>query len=195
MQESQIFQYIQNMDIYLLDQIMKQRYKGNDRILDAGCGEGRNLRWFAGFGYDIWGIDMDVERLSIAREIFPNLKENLMHARLSEIPFPDAHFDHIICSAVLHFAEDENHFYKMLSELIRVLKPIGSLFIRTAFNIGLLDATEELSDSYNDRKAGYYLDRETISQLIDKYDLKLLESIKTTNVQDIRAMTTLVLQK
>ncbi|WP_417920237.1 class I SAM-dependent methyltransferase [Christiangramia marina] len=183
------------MDIYLLDQIMKQRYKGNDRILDAGCGEGRNLRWFAGFGYDIWGIDMDVERLSIAREIFPNLKENLIHARLSEIPFPDVHFDHIICSAVLHFAEDENHFYKMLSELIRVLKPTGSLFIRTASNIGLLDATEELSDSYNDRKAGYYLDRETISQLIDKYDLKLLESIKTTNVQDIRAMTTLVLQK
>ena len=195
MEESQIFKYIQNMDIYLIDQIMKQKYRRNDKILDAGCGEGRNLRWFAGFGYDIWGIDMDVERLSIAREIFPNLKENLIHARLSEIPFPDAHFDHIICSAVLHFAEDENHFYKMFSELIRVLKPTGSILIRTASNIGLRETTEDLSDSYNDRKAGYYLNRETISQLLDKFDLKLLEPIKTTNVQDIRAMTTLVLQK
>ena len=195
MKESQIFQYIQNMDIYLLDQIMKQRYKGNDRILDEGCGEGRNLRWFAGFGYDIWGIDMDVERLSIAREIYPNLKENLMHARLSEISFPDAHFDHIICSAVLHFTEDKNHFYRMFSELIRVLKPTGSILVRIASNIGLLETTEELCDAYNDRKAGFYLDRETISQLLDKYDLKLLEPIKTTNVQDIRAMTTLVLQK
>jgi len=195
MEESQIFKYIQNMDIYLIDQIMKQKYRRNDRILDAGCGEGRNLRWFAGFDYNIWGIDMDVERLSIAREIFPNLKENLIHARLSEIPFPDAHFDHMICSAVLHFAEDENHFYKMFSELIRVLKPTGSILIRTASNIGLLETTEDLSDSYNDRKAGYYLNRETISQLLDKYDLKLLEPIKTTNVQDIRAMTTLVLQK
>ena len=147
MKESQIFQYIQNMDIYLLDQIMKQRYKGNDRMLDEGCGEGRNLRWFAGFGYDIWGIDMDVERLSIAREIFPNLKENLMHARLSEIPFPDAHFDHIISSAVLYFAEDKNHFYRMFSELIRVLKPTGSILVRTASNIGLLETTEELCDA------------------------------------------------
>ncbi|WP_298247391.1 bifunctional 2-polyprenyl-6-hydroxyphenol methylase/3-demethylubiquinol 3-O-methyltransferase UbiG [uncultured Christiangramia sp.] len=195
MEESQIFKYIQNMDIYLIDQIMKQKYRRNDRILDAGCGEGRNLRWFAGFDYNIWGIDMDVERLSITREIFPNLKENLIHARLSEIPFPDAHFDHIICSAVLHFAEDENHFCKMFSELIRVLKPTGSILIRTASNIGLRETTEDLSDSYNDRKAGYYLNRETISQLLDKYNLKLLEPIKTTNVQDIRAMTTLVLQK
>ena len=195
MEESQIFQYIQNMDIYLIDQIMKQKYKRSDRILDAGCGEGRNLRWFAGFDYNIWGIDMDLERLRLAKEIFPKLQARLMPAKLSEIPFPDAHFDHIICSAVLHFAEDENHFYRMFSELIRVLKPTGSIFIRTASNIGLLKATVELSDSYNDRKAGYYLDRETISQLINKYDLKLLEPVKTTNVQDIRAMSTLVLQK
>ena len=104
------------MDIYLIDQIMKQKYKGSDRILDAGCGEGRNLRWFAGFDYNIWRIDMDLERLRLAKEIFPKLQARLMPAKLSEIPFPDAHFEHIICSAVLHFAEDENHFYKMFSE-------------------------------------------------------------------------------
>lgn len=41
------------MDIYLLDQIMKGRYDKEDIILDAGCGEGRNLRWFVEMDHDI----------------------------------------------------------------------------------------------------------------------------------------------
>jgi len=53
MQVSKIFKYIQHMDIYLLDQIMKGRYDKEDIILDAGCGEGRNLRWFVEMDHDI----------------------------------------------------------------------------------------------------------------------------------------------
>ena len=34
---------IGNTDIYLIDQIMKNRYNQQDKILDAGCGNGRNL--------------------------------------------------------------------------------------------------------------------------------------------------------
>jgi len=37
---------INGTDIYLLDQILKDRYETGDKILDAGCGKGRNLKWF-----------------------------------------------------------------------------------------------------------------------------------------------------
>lgn len=183
------------MDIYLLDQIMKQRYHKNDRILDAGCGEGRNLRWFYNFEYDIWAVDMDAERLKQARQNYPDIKERLIQAELSDLPFPEAHFEHIICSAVLHFAEGEQHFYTMFSELIRVLKPGGTILIRTASNIILPESNPDLTDTVSNRKASYYLSRQIISEVIDRHKLRLLEPVKTTNVQDMRCMTTLVLQK
>ena len=44
-------------DIYLIDQIMKGRYKAGDVLLDAGCGKGRNLHWFLRNGFEIYAID------------------------------------------------------------------------------------------------------------------------------------------
>ena len=195
MQESQILEHIRHMDIYLLDQILKQRYHKNDRILDAGCGEGRNLKWFSNFDYDIWGVDMDAERLKQARQNYPEIKERLIQAELSDLPFPESHFEQIICNAVLHFAEGEQQFYTMFSELIKVLKPGGTILIRTASNIGLPESNPDLTDAVSNRKASYYLSRQIISEVIDRHKLRLLEPVKTTNVQDMRCMTTLVLQK
>jgi len=195
MQVSQIFKYIQHMDIYLLDQIMKGRYDKEDIILDAGCGEGRNLRWFVEMDHDIWAVDKDTERLKMAKVNYPAINDKILHGSLTKLPFDTGYFDHVVCSAVLHFAEDEYEFHKMLQELLRVLKVGGSLFIRTASSIGLQEETISLQDSFNQQRAGFYLNREIIAELLSTYQLKLLEPVKTTNVQDIRAMTTLVLQK
>ncbi|RYE38052.1 MAG: class I SAM-dependent methyltransferase, partial [Sphingobacteriales bacterium] len=45
-------------DIYLLDQILKQRYVSGQRVLDAGCGTGRNLHWFMRNGFNVVGTDL-----------------------------------------------------------------------------------------------------------------------------------------
>ena len=42
-----------NIDIYLLDQILKDRFKKSFKILDAGCGEGRNLIYFVRNGFKL----------------------------------------------------------------------------------------------------------------------------------------------
>lgn len=52
-----IHDLIGDTDIYLLDQIMKGRYNANDKILDAGCGNGRNLHWFLLYNISVYGID------------------------------------------------------------------------------------------------------------------------------------------
>ena len=111
------------------------------------------------------------------------------------MPYGEKSFDHILCCAVLHFAQSETHFTAMFSELIRVLKPDGMLLIRMASNIGLDGNALKIIFKDNGKKGNYYLTRERITDLITEFNIDLIEPIKTTNVKDERAMTTLVFQK
>jgi ubiquinone/menaquinone biosynthesis C-methylase UbiE len=183
------------IDIYLIDQILKNRYALKDSILDAGCAEGRNLKWFYANKFDIYGIDTDEKRLKKAKFNYPNSTSNFKVGSIDALPYGENKFDHIICSAVLHFAKNEQHFFKMFTELVRVLKPKGTLLIRVASNIGLDGNTPYLKESSTNREGTFYLTRTNIKSIQEKYNLELIEPIKTTNVEDKRAMTTLVLRK
>ena len=195
MNYNETYAVLGKVDIYLIDQILKNRYAINDSILDAGCGEGRNLKWFYANNYEISGIDADKERIENAKLIYPKSATNFQVANLDDLPYSENTFNHVICSAVLHFAKSEVHFFKMFSELIRVLKPQGTLLIRTASNIGLDGNIPYLKENKTNREGSYYLTREVIKKLMNEYNFELIEPIKTTNVEDKRAMTTLVIRK
>ncbi len=195
MNYEQTFKAIGHMDIYVIDQILKGRYEPGQKILDAGCGKGRNLKWFYQNDFEINGVDIDKDFLAFAKAAYPKQAENFFTGTLDNLPHSNNSFDHILCCAVLHFAQSETHFTAMFSELIRVLKPEGMLLIRMASNIGLDGNAPEITFKENGKEGTYYLTRERISQLVKAFDLKLLEAVKTTNVQDERAMTTLVLSK
>ena len=189
------FDALGNVDIYVIDQILKGQYQNGQSILDAGCGKGRNLKWFYQNDYEIFGIDADAEFLSFAKAQYPKTEGNFITGTLDDLPYDENSFDHILCCAVLHFAESGTHFTAMFSELIRVLKPDGMLLIRIASNIGLDGNAPDIRYKENGQKGTYYRTRERIKQLIGEFNLTVLEPLKTTNVQDERAMTTLVLQK
>ncbi|MEJ7700344.1 MAG: class I SAM-dependent methyltransferase [Pyrinomonadaceae bacterium] len=131
-----------DIDIYLFDQILKDRFSVEMNILDAGCGRGRNLIYFLRNGYRVFGVDQNAEAIGqvqiFAKTLSPNLPaENFQTSSVEKMPFPDEHFDAIISSAVLHFARNETHFNQMLDEMWRVLKPEGLLFARLASSIGI----------------------------------------------------------
>lgn len=195
MNESKLSQLIGRTDIYIVDQIMKDRYKSQDLILDAGCGEGRNLKWFYVNGFTISGVDTDAVRLENAKLMYPKSASNFKAGNLDALPYGESEFNHILCSAVLHFAQSETHFFKMFSELTRVLKLNGTLFIRIASNIGLDGHTPYLKETQTNREGTFFITRDIIQNLLGNYPLELLDSIKTTNVEDKRAMTTLVFRK
>ncbi len=184
-----------NVDIYIIDQILKNRYAPHETILDAGCGEGRNLKWFYSNDYKISGIDADSIRLDNARRLYPKSAHYFQVGNLDHLPFGENEFNHIICCAVLHFAQSEEHFIAMFTELVRVLKQGGTLFIRMASDIGLDGNAPIVQDGVHKQTGTYYLTRKKIVVLIKTFHLELIEPVKTTNVQDIRAMTTLVLRK
>lgn len=189
---------IDEIDIYLLDQILKGRYLKTQLILDAGCGNGRNLKWFYNNNYTIYGTDVNFEKIEVVKKLYPKQKINFSVHLVENLPFQTETFHHMICNAVLHFANNEAHFYSMFSEMIRVLKPKGSLFIRMASNIGIEDKVIQLAQevyTLPDKTTRFLLTRSLLDKIVKKYYLSFSEPLKTVNINDVRCMTTLVLQK
>lgn len=186
-------------DIYLIDQIMKGRYKKGDVLLDAGCGWGRNLHWFLKNGFDIYAIDTDPGVIQDLKQSFPALpSDRFQQAAVEQTTFAADFFDGIISSAVLHFAQNTAHFFAMMDELYRVLKSGGTLFIRMASDIGIETRVQPLGDGVfllPDGSTRFLLTRSLLNQLFSRYAFSYLEDFKTVNVNDLRCMCTLVLKK
>ena len=97
--------------------------KPNKRILDIGCGNGRNME-----GYDktqVFGIDTCAEFVEICKE----RGYNVSLANMCHIPFPDNYFDHILCIASFHHLSTEEHRLQALREMHRIIKPGGALLL------------------------------------------------------------------
>jgi tellurite methyltransferase len=186
-------------DIYLIDQLMKGRYGTEEPILDAGCGSGRNLHWFLQNKYLIYAVDQDeyaIDSLRIRHPFLP--AERFQHSPVEKLPFGNNYFNHIISSAVLHFAKSTQHFQQMITEMVRVLRPNGSLFIRMTSDIGIEDKIQPLGDgvyAIPDGSQRFLLTRPLLADIMRMNKLSFLEPLKTVNVEDIRCMSTLVLGK
>ena len=189
---------IEGMDIYLIDQVMKGRYQKGESILDAGAGGGRNLNWFFREGFNVTACDLVSEREELIKSRYPEAEFEWATCDLSSLPFKDASFDHVICNAVLHFASGKEHFEAMFSELVRVTKKGGTLFIRTCGIMGIEDNVEALGDGrfiQQDGETRYLLDKNQVDLLLKKQGLQFLEAFKYVNVEGHRVMCTLVLVK
>ena len=126
------------IDIYVFDQILRGNIAPGMRVLDAGCGYGRNLVHLLREGCEIFALDADADGVEHVRQLSQSLgtglpAENFQVGSIERMPFPDGFADVVICNSVLHFARDERHFRAMLRELWRVLRPGGMLFCRLGF--------------------------------------------------------------
>lgn len=186
------------IDIYLFDQALKGRFEPGMRLLDAGCGSGRNVVFFLRQGFDVCGVDVWPDAVAqsraLAARLAPALPASNFRVESIEAPsFPDAAFDVVICSAVLHFAESPEHFRRMVDGAWRVLKPSGFFFARLASSIGLEDRVRPLgAGRYRlpDGTDRYLVDEAALVSLTAELGGRLAEPLKTTNVQGQRAMTT-----
>jgi len=196
MNSKELKQEIGNIDIYLLDQILKERFNSTDKILDAGCGSGRNLQYFINNNFDVYGIDSNENRINSLKNL--NNNQNFKVAKLEAIPFNKDYFDYIICNAVLHFANNEIHFFKMFSELFRVLKTNGTLFIRMTSDFGIENSVNEIENGVYDIPDGstrFLLTNTILEKLKNKYNFDFIEPLKTVNVNNLRCMSTLIIKK
>ncbi|MBB6271104.1 ubiquinone/menaquinone biosynthesis C-methylase UbiE [Pedobacter cryoconitis] len=192
-----------NIDIYLFDQLLKGRYEDCHKVIDVGCGGGRNLVYFLNNGFEVYGIDPNPAAINTAKTLSESLAPNnpLMNFRVStaeDMPFGAEYFDLLICSAVLHFAKNEIHFREMLLAMWKVIKPGGYFFSRLASDIGIENLVEDQGNGrylLPDGTERFLVNEQVLLDYTEEFNGYLYEPIKTTNVQNQRCMTTWCLQK
>jgi SAM-dependent methyltransferase len=189
------------IDIYVFDQILRGNIGAGMRVLDAGCGYGRNLVHLLREGCEVFALDADADAIEHVRKLSSSLgtglpDKNFQVGPIERMPFPSGLADVTICNSVLHFARDEGHFRAMLAELWRVLRPGGMLFCRLGSRIGM-DFEQVRPNIFvvGDGSEWFLVDEAMLLRLTRELNAVLVDPLKTTIVQDYRCMTTWVMRK
>jgi SAM-dependent methyltransferase len=194
---------IGEIDIYLFDQLLRGRFDHCDSVLDAGCGEGRNLMYLLGQGLTCFGIDQDPRSIQAVRVLAARLApalpiENFRVGAIEHLPWENGTMDVVLASAVLHFARDRDQCLAQVTELWRVLAPGGLFFARLASTIGLeplRGAAAGQRVKLPDGSERFVVDEVLLIEWTAHLGGELADPIKTTNVQQERCMTTWCVRK
>jgi tellurite methyltransferase len=193
-----------NIDIYLFDQLLRGRIGAGMRVLDSGCGGGRNLVYLLRRpDVELYASDANPAAVAsvraLAAELRPGLPaDHIRHEPVERPSFADASMDVVISNAVLHFARDGAHFDAMVEAMWRLLRPRGMLFARLASSIGMESRMQPVGDGrflMPDGSERYLVDEARLIATTARLGGTLLDPLKTTIVQDQRCMTTWVLGK
>lgn len=215
MSENNLQQLFGSIDIYVFDQLLKGRFLPGMRVLDAGCGAGRNLVYFLRNGYEVFGIDQSAEAISqirkLASRLAPHLpSDNFRVEPVEKMSFgkkqltanssqlDEDGFDVVLSSAVLHFARDQEHWQAMVNEMWRVLSHGGIFFARLASTIGMeqkVTLIEGRRYHLPDGSDRFLVDEAILRRITASLGGEFIEPIKTTIVENLRAMTTWVVRK
>ncbi len=184
-----------SIDIYLFDQLLRGRFDRRRRILDAGCGAGRNLAFFVSREFEIFAIDAEASAVAAVRGLAP--AADVRQGQLSALPWGNDSMDAVISSAVLHFARDRQQFDAMVKEMWRVLRPTGLFFARLASSIGIESGLPSSTGRMRlpDGSDRFVVDEQLLLDLTRQLNGAMIDPLKSTNVQNQRVMTTWVLEK
>jgi tellurite methyltransferase len=200
---SDLHEQFGDIDIYVFDQLLRRRIASGMRVLDAGCGAGRNLVYLLRSGYEVFGVDADPDAIafvrSLASRLAPHLPaDNFRVEAIERMTFPDGFADVVLSSAVLHFARDDAQFRAMLDSSWKALKPGGLFFSRLASSIGMEQEVKTVAGRRHrlpDGSERYLVDAALLTSLTRELGGEWLDPLKTTIVQGQRCMTTWVIRK
>lgn len=110
--------------------LLRDRLRGGQSLLDAGCGTGGFLAWAMETGsFDrLVGFDPSAEAVALAQERVPTA--SLAVGDASSIAQPDASIDVLTCNDVLQHIHDDE-LAQSLGEFARVVRPGGTVLVRT----------------------------------------------------------------
>lgn len=150
-----------------------REFSGNPKILDSGCGWGRDIDYFVNRKhFDAVGVDKAPKPLEYGLEKYDLSEDHLRRMDIEDLRFKDETFDGVWCNSVIFFFH-KDEMDKPLSELSRVLKKGGILYI----NFKLTDKPEKHSyirEEYDGSNIKRYLITEQEAEnKLEKFNLEV----------------------
>lgn len=144
----------------------------SSKVLDAGCGPGRDSRILKDKGYDVTGVDISEGLLNEAKKEYKDIEFVL--GNLLSLPFPAKTFDGVWSQASLVHLETPEDTQKAIQEFYRVLKTDGIVYLSVKELTGN-QKTAVVSDtlSNHDRFFQYYT-KEEITKMLETAGFEVL---------------------
>jgi len=140
---------------YLRGFFLKIKNPKGKKVLDLGCGGGRNTEMLLRFGFDVFACDLHEEMVKFTKkrikEIDKEASKKIEIASMSSLPYPECYFDFVVSNGVFHNAENLKELNLSMSETARVLKE-GGFFIMNMFV-----KDNSLNKEFNKKRGEKYL--------------------------------------
>jgi ubiquinone/menaquinone biosynthesis C-methylase UbiE len=144
-------------NLVLMAQGLLQHTGLSGRIIDIGCGTGRDMAWFESEGANVTGIDLSMGMLTYARS---KVNSNLFLMNMRQLGIRNASFDGAwCCASLLHLPKSEAVY--ALQEIHRILKLSGMLVLSIQEGNG-----EEWEESYVPDVTRFFA-RNQVSEMTD----------------------------
>lgn len=191
----EINNYFGDMDIFLMDLILKGKIPEKGKVLDAGCGEGRNGIYFINNQYSYTGVDTDRSKVSLIEFLSGGTESSFFVEDIKTFAERKETFDFIVCSRVLHFAESEDHFYEMWNDLISMLNPRAIIYISmdSVIDTDIGEAKDNGRFLFPDGEVRFAITKEIYKDI--KKGFEEIESLKTLVAHEKRAQSFIALKK
>jgi len=153
------------------------------RILDAGCGTGRDAMRLFISGFKVVGIDISRGMLEIARNNYPSIQ--FIEGDLRKLPFKEGEFDGIWAIASLVHFETISDVEKVLSEFYRVLVPAGVIRILVKAQKGSEKTKIVFNKDSLIHRFFRYFKKEEIEELVKKAGFEIIKSEQYREIERV----------
>jgi ubiquinone/menaquinone biosynthesis C-methylase UbiE len=144
------------------------------RVLDVGCGHGRDVAWLAEQGFEAWGIDRSASQL--LQGVAHGVGAPLIQADMACLPFRSGSFRGVwLCASLLHIPRAQ--VSDVLCELARVVRP-GVAFVAVKRGQG----SEWVHDARGRRRYFVYYDADEIQRHVERAGFEVLECWETQDL-------------
>lgn len=145
------------------------------KLLDAGCGSGRDANDFQTGGFDVTGLDLATELIEHAKQTYSHCKFLLGDIR--SLPFKENDFDGVWSNASLLHFETLEDVKKSLQEFYRVLKEKGIVFVGVKLQTGDKKTGLEEDARFTEPRFFQYFTEKEIHELLYEAGFTILASV------------------